>query len=171
VVPAGVTVDISGRAVRVKGPKGTLALECPEVVRLNRSDRELRVERIGDGRERRALHGLVRKRLANMVTGVSAGFTRVLEINGVGYRAEAKGKILQLALGYSHGIEFPLPEGVTAKVERQTVVTLEGADRELLGRTAAAIRALRKVEPYKAKGIRYAEETVRRKAGKAAAKS
>jgi large subunit ribosomal protein L6 len=103
-----------------------------------------------------------------MVHGVSAGFSRVLEINGVGYRAEAKGRELQLALGYSHPVVFPLPAGITARVEKQTVVTLEGADRQLLGQTAAAIRRLRPAEPYKGKGIKYADEVIRRKAGKAA---
>lgn len=167
-IPSGVTVEASGAAVRVKGPKGTLQWTCPAGVRVSRADGELRLERTDDGREQRAVHGLSRKLLANMVHGVSAGFSRVLEINGVGYRAEVKGQALQLALGHSHPILFPLPPGITARVEKQTVVTLEGADRQLLGQTAAAIRRLRRAEPYKGKGIKYGDEVIRRKAGKAA---
>jgi large subunit ribosomal protein L6 len=167
-IPGGVTVETRGAAVRVKGPKGTLEWTCPAGLRVNRVDAELRVERAGDGREQRAAHGLSRKLLANMLQGVSSGFSRVLEINGVGYRAEVRGQALQLALGYSHPIVFPLPPGITAKVDKQTVVTLEGADRQLLGQTAAAIRRLRRAEPYKGKGIKYVNEVIRRKAGKAA---
>jgi large subunit ribosomal protein L6 len=167
-IPAGVTVEVNGALVRVQGPKGALAFECPEGICVDRADGELRVQRAQDGREQRALHGLANKIVSNMVRGVSAGFSKVLEINGVGYRAEAKGNSLQLALGYSHPILFPLPVGVTARVERQTIVTLEAADRQLLGQTAAAIRRLRPVEPYKGKGLKYANEVVKRKAGKAA---
>jgi len=163
-----VTVETSGGAVRVKGPKGSLECTCPSDIRVKRADSELRLERAGDGREQRATHGLTRKLIANMVEGVSTGFSRVLEINGVGYRAEVKGQSLQLALGYSHAIVFPLPAGITARVDKQTVVTLEGADRQLLGQTAAAIRRLRRAEPYKGKGIKYGDEVIRRKAGKAA---
>jgi large subunit ribosomal protein L6 len=125
------------------------------------------VSRREESREAREIHGLTRKLVANMVTGVSAGFRRVLEISGVGYRAEVKGRELHLALGYSHPVVFALPEGVQAKVDKQTVITIEGADRQVLGKAAAAIRELRPPEPYKGKGIKYAEETVRRKAGKA----
>jgi large subunit ribosomal protein L6 len=167
-VPAGVTVDVGDGTVEVRGPKGALELRLPGGVSLHRVDGELRVERESDSREHRAAHGLARKLVANMVQGVSAGFARVLEINGVGYRAEAKGTSLHMTLGYSHPIVFQLPPGVTARVERQTIVTLEGPDRELLGRTAAAIRELRPPEPYKGKGIKYAGEVLRRKAGKAA---
>lgn len=161
-------METSGGAVRVKGPKGSLECTCPSDIRVKRADSELRLERAGDGREQRATHGLTRKLIANMVEGVSTGFSRVLEINGVGYRAEVKGQSLQLALGYSHAIVFPLPAGITARVDKQTVVTLEGADRQLLGQTAAAIRRLRRAEPYKGKGIKYGDEVIRRKAGKAA---
>jgi large subunit ribosomal protein L6 len=168
-LPSGVTVEVKGSAVSVKGPKGTLTFDCPAGVRLSRGDGKLLVEREAESNQHRALHGLTRKLVANMVHGVVAGFTRVLEINGVGYRAEAKDKAVHLTLGFSHPVVFPLPPGITARVEKQTILTLEGADRQLLGRTAAAIRALRKCEPYKAKGIKYSDEVIRRKAGKAAA--
>ena len=134
-------------------------------------DSELTVKRRGDSNQERALHGLTRKLIANMADGVGKGFTRVLEINGVGYRAEVKGNLINLSLGYSHPIVYQLPPGITAKVERQVLITLEGADRQLLGTVAAQIRELRPPEPYKGKGIKYAEETIRRKAGKAAAGS
>jgi large subunit ribosomal protein L6 len=127
------------------------------------------VRRRDDSRRARSVHGLTRKLVANMVQGAGAGFTKVLEITGVGYRAEARGQVLYLTLGYSHPIAYQLPPGITAKVERQVVVTLEGGDRELLGQTAAAIRRLRPPEPYKGKGVKYSTETIRRKAGKAAA--
>jgi large subunit ribosomal protein L6 len=127
------------------------------------------VQRHDDTRRARSVHGLTRKLVANMVQGAGAGFTKVLEITGVGYRAEARGQLLYLTLGYSHPIAYQLPKGITAKVDRQVVVTLEGGDRELLGQTAAAIRRLRPPEPYKGKGVKYSTETIRRKAGKAAA--
>jgi large subunit ribosomal protein L6 len=168
VVPAGVTVEVTGDAVRVQGPKGRLHMRCPAGVTVVRADGRLVVQRAADAPADRAVHGLMRKLLANMVHGVTQGFSRVLEINGVGYRAEAKGRTLQLSLGYSHLIDFPLPDGITATVDKQTVVTLVGADRQLLGQTAAAVRALRPAEPYKGKGIKYAGEMIRRKAGKAA---
>jgi large subunit ribosomal protein L6 len=127
-----------------------------------------RVSRHDDTRELRSLHGLARRLIDNMVQGVHTGFTRTLEIVGVGYRAESRGQALHLSLGYSHPILFQLPPGVQAKVDRQTVITLESIDRQLLGETAATIRRLRPPEPYKGKGIKYAEEVLRRKAGKAA---
>ncbi len=125
--------------------------------------------RPGDSKTERSIHGLMRKLVANMAQGVSKGFTKVLEINGVGYRAEVKGTNIQMTLGYSHPIVYQLPPGVTAKVNRQVIVTLESADRQLLGLVAAQIRELRPPEPYKGKGIKYSTETIRRKAGKAAA--
>ena len=166
-VPAGVTITLDPGRVKVQGPKGTLAAAVSSLVDLKVEGSVLNVARREDTREARSVHGLTRKLVANMVVGVSEGFRRVLEINGVGYRAEAKGSTIQLALGYSHPIVFPLPQGVQAKVDKQTVVTLEGADRQVLGETAAAIRKLRPPEPYKGKGIKYAEEKIRRKAGKA----
>jgi len=166
-VPNGVNVTLEPGAVKVKGPKGTLAAALSPLVEIKVEGTTVNIQRRDDSREARSVHGLTRKLVANMVTGVSEGFRRVLEINGVGYRAEAKGNALQLALGYSHPIVFPLPQGVQAKVDKQTVVTLEGADRQVLGETAAAIRKLRPPEPYKGKGIKYAEERIRRKPGKA----
>src|SRR5215468_5967688 len=156
-IPAGVKVHVADRDVRVEGPKGKLAHRMdPEVTVAIDGDR-VNVGRRDDSRRARSVHGLARVLIDNMVEGVSKGFTRVLEINGVGYRAEARGNMLFLTLGYSHPIAYQLPAGVSAKVERQVVVTLEGADRELLGQAAAAIRELRPPEPYKAKGVKYAE--------------
>jgi large subunit ribosomal protein L6 len=167
-VPSGVKVNVADGAVRVEGPKGKLARELPPEVTLAVEGTTVNVSRAEESRRARGVHGLTRKLVANMVEGVSKGFTRVLEINGVGYRAEARGNVLHMTLGYSHPIAFQLPAGITAKVERQVVITLEGADRELLGQVAAAVRELRPPEPYKGKGVKYAEETIRRKAGKAA---
>jgi len=166
-LPAGVSATVDGREVRVAGPRGKLAVHVNPLADVKVDGNTVIVARRDDGRVARGVHGLTRKLIANMVTGVSTGFRRVLEINGVGYRAEVKGRAIQLALGYSHPILFPLPEGIQAKVDKQTVITLEGADRQVLGETAAAIRKLRPPEPYKGKGIKYAEETIRRKAGKA----
>jgi len=168
-VPAGVKVRVSDRRIRVEGPRGVLERTVHPDVDVAVEPGRVVVTRRSDSRESRSVHGLVRVLIDNMVQGTSRGFVRVLEINGVGYRAEARGNVLFLTLGYSHPIAFQLPPGVTAKVERQVVVTLEGADRELLGQVAAAVRKLRPPEPYKAKGVKYAEERIRRKAGKAAA--
>ena len=166
-VPSGVTVAVEPGTVRVSGPRGKLAAAVSPLAQVTVDGNQVSVTRRDDSREARGVHGLTRVLISNMVTGVSAGFRRVLEINGVGYRAESKGRSLQLALGYSHPIVFPLPTGIEAKVDKQTVITLEGADRQVLGETAAAIRKLRPPEPYKGKGIKYAEEKIRRKAGKA----
>lgn len=166
-IPIGIKVILEDRAVRVEGPKGKLSAAIPSGVQLKMEGNLLRINREADDREIRALHGLTRKLVANMVEGVSRGFSRVLEINGVGYRAEVKGSELHLTLGFSHPVVFPLPPGVTATVERQVVVTLQGADKQLLGKTAAMLRALRPPEPYKGKGIKYREEVIKRKAGKA----
>jgi large subunit ribosomal protein L6 len=167
-IPKGVKVKLDGSTVAVEGAKGKLAMRVDPAMRVEASEGSVTVGRADDSRRSRGIHGLTRKLLANMVRGVNQGFSEVLEINGVGYRAEVKGSAIQLALGYSHPIVFQLPDGVTAKVDRQTVITLEGADRQLLGQTAAMIRELRPPEPYKGKGVKYAEEVIRRKAGKAA---
>ncbi len=165
----GVKAAVSGSTLRLEGPKGKLELQIPEGFTPEINDSTITIKRPGDSQRERALHGLTRKLVANMATGVSRGFTRVLEINGVGYRSEVRGNQINLTLGYSHPIVYQLPPGVTAKVERQVVITLEGADLQLLGTVAAQLRALRPPEPYKGKGIKYAGETIRRKAGKAAA--
>lgn len=168
-VPAGVKVHVTDGLVRVEGPKGKLERQLVPEVSVAVEGSTVLVKRNDESRRGRSVHGLSQRLVANMVTGVSKGFTRVLEINGVGYRAEARGSVVYMTLGYSHPIAFQLPPGLSAKVERQVVVTLEGADRELLGQVAAALRKLRPPEPYKAKGVKYAEERIRRKAGKAAA--
>jgi len=166
-IPDGVKVALEGGVVRVEGPKGKLRTEIPAGIQVKIEGNQLRVGREAEERKIRALHGLTRKLIANMVEGVSRGFSRVLEINGVGYRAEVKGTELHLTLGFSHPVVFSLPPGVTATVDRQVIVTLHGADREILGRTAAIMRGLKPPEPYKGKGIKYREEVIRRKAGKA----
>jgi large subunit ribosomal protein L6 len=168
-VPQGVKVHVAEGTVRVEGPKGKLSRTVVGQAVIKVDGATVTVDRTDDSREARSAHGLTRRLVANMVEGVSKGFTRGLEINGVGYRADARGNVLFLTLGYSHPIAYQLPTGVTAKVDKQTIVTLEAADRELLGQVAAQIRGLRPPEPYKGKGVKYAGETIRRKAGKAAA--
>jgi large subunit ribosomal protein L6 len=162
-----VKVAVDSSAVRFEGPKGKLQAPIPAGVQVTVEDNIVHVTRDNEQRKLRALHGLTRKLIANMAQGVSLGFTRVLDINGVGYRAEVKGQEIHMTLGYSHPVVFPLPQGVTAAVERQIIITLSGADRQLLGETAAKIRGLRPPEPYKGKGIKYREEFIKRKAGKA----
>jgi large subunit ribosomal protein L6 len=166
-VPDGVKVILENGSVRVEGPKGKLKTEIPSGIQVKVDAKQLRVTRELEERQVKALHGLTRKLIANMVEGVSRGFTRVLEINGVGYRAEVKGTELHLTLGFSHPVVFLLPPGVTASVERQVIITLQSADKEILGKTAAALRALKPPEPYKGKGVKYREEVIQRKAGKA----
>jgi large subunit ribosomal protein L6 len=168
-VPSGVEVTINGSNVAVKGPKGTLTRTIPDPITLRQEGEEILVERPNDEREARSRHGLVRALVNNMVVGVSAGFTRELEIVGVGYRATAAGpNKLDLALGFSHPVDFTAPDGVTFEVPSPTRVIISGIDKELVGQTAANIRKIRKPEPYKGKGIRYAGERIVRKAGKAA---
>ena len=166
-IPAGVKVVVDPGAVKLEGPKGKLQAPIPLGVQVTVDGNVVQVARDNEERKVRALHGLTRKLIANMAQGVSQGFNRVLDINGVGYRAEVKGQDIHMTLGYSHPVVFPLPQGVTAAVERQIVITLSGADRQLLGETAAKIRSLRPPEPYKGKGIKYREEFIKRKAGKA----
>lgn len=166
-IPNGVKVALDRKSLRMEGPKGKLATLIPEGVTVALDQNVVRVERENSDRKVRALHGLTRKLIANMAQGVSQGFSRVLDINGVGYRAEVKGQEIHMTLGYSHPVIFPLPQGVTASIERQVVITLTSVDRQLLGETAAKIRSLRPPEPYKGKGIKYREESIRRKAGKA----
>lgn len=167
-IPAGVDVAVEGRAVRIKGPKGELARTLPEELSVRIDGAELVVERAAETPEAKALHGLFRSLLANMVAGVSEGFEKRLEIHGVGYRAVKQGNDLEIQVGFSHPIKVAAPAGIEFEVPSPTRITVRGIDKELVGQTAAEIRALRKPEPYKAKGIRYEGEHIRRKAGKAA---
>ena len=168
-VPGGVDVTIDGRHVTVKGPRGTLEHDAPETITIEREGDELIVTRPDDERENRALHGLTRSLVANMVTGVSDGFVRELEIVGVGYRAAASSlQRLEIQVGYSHPVDVVPPPGITFATEGQTRIIISGIDKQQVGETAAQIRRLREPEPYKGKGIRYANEHVLRKAGKSA---
>ena len=166
-IPNGVKIAVETSAIKLEGPKGKLQAVIPPGVQVKVEGNVVRVERDNELRKVRALHGLTRKLIANITLGVSQGFSRVLDINGVGYRAGVKGQEIHMTLGYSHPVVFPLPPGVTASVERQITITLSGADRQLLGETASKIRSLRPPEPYKGKGIKYREEFIKRKAGKA----
>ena len=168
-IPSGVDVSLSGQTLTVKGPKGTLTQEIHPGVTVNIGDGEITVTRPDDEREHRALHGLFRSLIANMVVGVTEGYTRRLEIVGVGYRAALRGSNgLTLQMGFSHPVEFDAPEGVTFEVPTPTRITISGTDKQAVGQVAANIRKIRKPEPYKGKGIRYEGEQVRRKSGKAA---
>jgi large subunit ribosomal protein L6 len=171
VIPSGVTVDKVEGGVRVKGPKGTLTEQLPAAVGVDIEGGQVVFRRSEDNGPARALHGLVRALVANMVKGVVTPFAVELEIQGVGYRAEVSGKKLTLLLGFSHPIEIPVPEGLSVSVDRNVIVKIEGIDRRRVGQFAANLRALRPPEPYKGKGIRYIDERVRRKVGKAAAGS
>src|SRR5688500_5114497 len=168
-VPGGVQVTIEGPRVTVKGPQGTLARQIPEPITLRQDEGTLLVERPDDQRHNRALHGLTRSLVNNMVLGVSNGFTKELEIVGVGYRATAQGpNKIELALGFSHAVTVDAPAGISFEVPAPTRIVVKGIDKELVGQVAANIRKIRKPEPYKGKGVRYAGEYVQRKAGKAA---
>jgi large subunit ribosomal protein L6 len=169
-IPAGVTVDVAGATVTVKGPKGTLTHVVPEPIGITVDGAVLEVSRSDEERESRALHGLTRALLANMVTGVSAGFTRELQTVGVGYRAALQGSALELQVGFSHSVRLEAPEGVVFEVPDPNRIVVRGIDKAKVGQAAADIRAIRPPEPYKGKGIRYVGETVRRKAGKAGLK-
>jgi large subunit ribosomal protein L6 len=168
-VPSGVTVSLAGDSVTVTGPQGSLARQLPQGISITQDGDLLTVARPDDERRHRALHGLTRSLVANMVAGVTQGFTKELEIVGVGYRASAKGPdALELALGFSHPVLVDAPEGITFEVPSPTRIVVKGIDKERVGQVAADIRKLRKPEPYKGKGVRYAGERVLRKAGKAA---
>ncbi len=166
-VPDGVEVAIDGTDVRVKGPRGELEFSFAPRMEIRLEDGEVKVQRPTDEPKDRALHGLTRSLLANMVTGVSEGYEKVLEIHGVGYRAEQKGKALVLSVGYSHQVEIQPPDGIELSLDSPTVIRVRGIDKQQVGQTAAEIRQVRRPEPYKGKGIRYRGEYVRRKAGKA----
>jgi large subunit ribosomal protein L6 len=170
-LPAGVKVNLRGLEVEVTGSKGTLKREIPSGVMVEVTDGNIVVSpEATSGKKGKALYGLTRTLINNMVVGVTNGYTKVLEISGVGYRADVRGNTLHLSLGYSHPIEYKLPKGIEAAVDKQNRITLTGIDKELLGMTAASIRDFRRCEPYKGKGIRYADEVVRRKVGKAGVK-
>jgi len=169
-VPAGVTVAISGSTVSVKGPKGELTRTLPGDIILAQENGEILVKRPSDEEKHKALHGLSRTLVANMVEGVTAGFQKTLEISGVGYKAEIKPYGVLLSLGFSHTIEYKSPDGVKISAPNPTTVLVDGSSKELVGQVAAEIRSFRKPEPYKGKGVKYKGEVVRRKAGKAGGK-
>jgi large subunit ribosomal protein L6 len=169
-IPKGVTVEIQDRTVRVKGPRGELRRTLPAGIDVAVADEKISVTRPNDEPRSKALHGLTRALVANMVEGVEKGFRKTLDIQGVGYKAEPKPYGVNLVVGFSHPVEFRAPEGVKITVENNTVVRIEGADKEKVGQVAAEIRLVRPPEPYKGKGIRYQGEQVRRKAGKTGAK-
>jgi large subunit ribosomal protein L6 len=165
-LPAGVGVRQEGASIKVDGPKGALAFQLPSGVEIKLEGDELLVNRLSDGRKDKSYHGMVRTVLGNMVTGVSAGFEKGLEISGVGYRAEIKEGNVKLLLGYSTPIEYVIPQGIDIRVDKQVNIVVSGIDKELVGKVAAEIRGLRPPEPYKGKGIKYVGEVIRRKVGK-----
>lgn len=169
-VPSGVTVTVADGTLRVKGPKGDLAQRLPAGVSLQQEGNVVRVLRADDANQTRANHGLTRALLAGMVHGVTSGFERKLEIQGTGFKGEVKGKTLVLSLGYSHPVEFPFPEGITIEVDKATKLVIKGANKQLVGETAAQLRRFRPPDSYKGKGVRYEGERVRLKAGKTAKK-
>ena len=168
-VPSGVKIQVKDGAVEVQGPKGKMNVRVPAGIRFEQKDGTLIAKR--DAEEHRALHGLARALVANAVIGVTTGFKKDLDIVGVGYRAEVKGKNVVLALGYSHPIEFPIPEGIQIAIEKQTHMSVSGADKNQVGQVAANLRALRPPDPYKQKGVRITGERLKKKAGKAGAKT
>jgi large subunit ribosomal protein L6 len=165
-IPEGVSVDHNGSELSVKGPKGLLSMNILEEVNVSVGDNKITVKANGNSKTARSYWGMQRTLIDNMVVGVTAGYEKKLEINGVGYRAQMKGKTLNLQLGYSHDIDFPVPEGITIKCPDQTNITISGIDKQKVGQTAAKIREYRKPEPYKGKGIKYAGEYIFRKEGK-----
>lgn len=170
-IPGGVSVTIRDQEVTIKGPRGQLSCQCPGEIRVAQEEQNIVLRRSDDTKESRAFHGLSRSLVNNMVIGVTEGYRRELQIVGVGYRVEAKGKSLGFSLGFSHPVEFPLPDGITAQVDKkQTNIVLEGIDKQLIGQVAANIRSLRPPDAYKGKGIRYADEQISLKAGKAGKK-
>lgn len=167
-VPQGVTVQLTGGEISVKGPKGQLSRPLVERVQINQDDGALTVTREGEDRIARANHGLMRALVSNMVTGVSKGFDKQLQIEGTGFRAEVKGKSLVMQLGYSHPVDYAIPEGITIAVEKQTRIAVSGIDKQQVGQVAANIRGFRPPDAYKGKGIRYVDEQLRLKEGKSA---
>lgn len=169
VMPAGVSAAVQGSEIQVKGPKGELKLSLPEVVKVDINGQEVEVSRNGETPFARAMHGTIRSLINNMVVGVSEGYTRELEIQGVGFKASVQGQKLNLALGYSHPIDFEIPAGITIKVNDNTNVVVTGADKQMVGQVSTRIKSFYPAEPYKGKGVRFKGEHIRRKAGKAAA--
>lgn len=165
-IPSGVEAKISENHVDVKGPKGSLSRDVSSKITLSMEDGNIVVSRLSDEREMRSLHGVTRTEIANMIDGVTKGYEKVLEINGVGYKAQVQGKTLVLNLGFSHPVNFPLPDGISASVDKQTIITIRGIDKFLVGQVASNIRAIREPEPYKGKGIKYSNEKIIRKEGK-----
>jgi len=168
-LPKGVKVQIGDDALKVEGPKGKLSTPVPPGIRFSLDDGELNCARASDARQQRAFHGLARALAQNAITGVSTGFSKELDIVGVGYRANVEGRKVVLSLGYSHPVEYPIPEGVEIKIDKQTHIVVQGIDRQKVGQVAAEIRRFRKPDPYKQKGIRYVGEVLKKKAGKAGA--
>lgn len=169
-IPSGVTVTVEANSVKVKGPKGELTHRLPSGISADKSDNTVNVKRASDETNHKALHGLTRSLIANMIEGVTKGYQKQLEITGVGYKAEVRPYGLQLALGFSHSIEFKAPAGIKLSAPQPTQIVIDGADKAVVGQVAAELRGLRPPEPYKGKGIRYAGEVIRRKAGKAGGK-
>jgi large subunit ribosomal protein L6 len=166
VVPAGVTAKVDGQLVSVKGSKGQLEFLVPDDVSVVHQDNAIKVDPRNDTKRARALWGTSRARVSNLIVGVTAGFEKKLEITGVGYRAAVQGKVLQLALGYSHDVNYPIPNGISIATPKPTEITISGVDKQQVGQVAAEIRALRGPEPYKGKGVKYANEFIFRKEGK-----
>jgi len=168
-IPQGIEVNLENTLLTARGPLGTLTYTIPSGISLDIQDKQILVKRATDQKRHRALHGLVRSLVNNMVVGVSTGFTKTLEIVGIGYRAKMEGNVLNIAVGYSHPVNFPVPEGISIQVEGQNRIIVKGRDKQRVGQVAANIRSIRKPEPYKGKGIRYSNEVVRTKVGKTGA--
>jgi len=168
-IPSGVKADINEKTIKIEGPKGKLSFDMPYGVRAMQNDNKIEIKRLSDIKDHRMKHGLVRALVNNMVIGVTKGFMKELEIQGVGFKAQAAGKKLTLNLGFSHPIDFDIPEGITIQTPKPTQITVQGIDKQLVGEVSAKIRAFYKPEPYKGKGVRYAGEHVRKKAGKTVA--
>ena len=169
-IPSGVTIDVTADEVRVKGPKGQLQIPIPGRIRVTKTDSVLRVERPDDQKKNKALHGLVHRLVTNMIRGVTQGFSKALEIQGVGYRAQAQGDRVELALGFSHPVIYQVPAGIRVETPTPTQMVVSGIDKQKVGQVAAELRKFRPPEPYKGKGVRYVGEHVRRKVGKTGAK-
>ncbi|HXC61244.1 MAG TPA: 50S ribosomal protein L6 [Nitrospiria bacterium] len=165
-IPGNVKVKIEDREILVHGPKGELKRQIPPSIQATITEGQLVFSRISEERHVRSLHGLTRSEVANMITGVTLGYSKVLEINGVGYRAQMKGRTIMLSIGFSHPVNFELPNGIEASVEKQTILTIQGIDKYLVGQVSARLRSLRPPEPYKGKGIKYQAEKIIRKEGK-----